>query len=82
MCKDLDEYLKKHKGSSEFVPGARYNRDGDMIEVYWGGEKCFGQEISGGLTLMWAQNNNRVVGVKIHNAKRLGLVPTKKETNR
>ncbi|KKM64703.1 hypothetical protein LCGC14_1498690 [marine sediment metagenome] len=65
----LDEYLNTHKSKindENFVPIARYNKDGDHIEVYIENKRCYLDNNLGGNVGIFRDNDaHNIVGVKI-----------------
>lgn len=68
---DLPEWIEKRACElKEFKPSVCYNRDGDLIEVYFENDHCVA-ESQPGLTIERSMETQRVVGVKVHGVKKL-----------
>lgn len=67
---ELSDYIKSMPPCGEFKPEAFYNREGDMIEVYFENASCYAERM-GNFTVERSQHDNRIVGVKIHGVKSL-----------
>jgi hypothetical protein len=72
---ELRQWIDDHP-PGEFKPTPFYNRDGDMIEVYFEDADAYGDvTFSKEFVVMRAQGDGRIVGIKIHRVKALlGLV--------
>ena len=72
--KSLDEYLAERMANYDpepFKPCARYNYDGDQLEVYWSEERYYGVELTGcGMCLHMSETEEgKVIGATIYNIK-------------
>jgi len=59
------------KPDENFKPQVYYNKDGDLIEVYWEAADYYGEYINSSLTLYKAQDDDRVIGCEINWIERL-----------
>lgn len=50
-----------------------YDPDGDIIEIYWDNEPCYGQWYKEGFTLMIGQETQKIVGIVIENVKNIKI---------
>ena len=57
--------------SEPFKPHAFYNKDGDMMEVYFKNDSCYTKTLNGDIEVHLSQENDEVVGLNILNVKKL-----------
>jgi hypothetical protein len=69
LGKILAKLAKKYK-NVKFKPCFFYNKEGDMIEVYLENVNHYGQWINHDITVLRAQDDNRIVGLSVHGVKK------------
>jgi hypothetical protein len=70
----LLEYLRDRK-PNPFQPHPYYSQFGDFIIVYFENVPCFVETITDAVEVYRADDNRRIVGVKIHRASELVVQP-------
>ena len=71
MTPGLLHFLAQLGPLGEFKPYATHNVDGDSIEVYLEGVACHWTQPFPYVSLAWAEDDGRLVGVEIHGVKRI-----------
>jgi hypothetical protein len=62
--------IAKEHGKTKFKPGYFYNTEGDQIEVYLENVNYYAQWVNHDVTILRAQNDDRIVGLEVHGVKK------------
>lgn len=70
----LIEIIRKNPPTpkGKFQPHARYNEDGNQLEVYWDDEEAYTEEAPNhSMAIHYGMESKKIVGVTVYNIKQL-----------
>lgn len=70
---DLISFLNEMRGKpkGEFKPNFGYNVEGDQIEVFWGEQSCYAEQLGKTMAIQRSQEDDSVVGVTLYSLKKV-----------